>query len=250
MVPKPFRFLDLPPEIRKTIYDLWIPSVLHVSMGFRGVRLQHFELTHDGLFFQAISFRPFFLNRQFYQEFCHALFTRATWSFSSADLLPKVLARMPPTIRSRIRHISLRLTAQGTLERETPIREDNDRMAIMTFQMCQRVLRTMPLLQTLIVNINLSDFHCRENNHLTKNLARGDREAVKIAANCVADFTWEGLQTRVPFCASNLTGDFMDTLRLRCGEANVKVVWKHKDRYAGQMVDVVVSQCPVEGMVT
>ena len=99
----------------------------------------------------------------------------------------------------------------------------------------------MNQLQTLLIYINLADFgYVRAN-------PRTAFPANTIAANCVADFTWEGLETRVPFAKSVLDKEFIRTLKLRCGEANVSLVPKADDRYAGQMVDVVVSQCAVVG---
>jgi hypothetical protein len=240
---QPFRFLDLPAEIRNIIYDLWIPPVLHASLGGRGIRLGYFEEASGAAYFQTLFLCPFFLNRQFYQEFCYALVARSTWSFSSADLLPKVLGRLLPSTRDRIRHISVRLTAHSTNETSTAQRESNNRLAISAFHLAQRHLRHMNQLQTLVIYINLSDFGCRVNTPGTRK--RGRDTAIVLAANCVADFTWEGLQTRVPFVESNLTAEFLDTLRRRCGDANVSLVVKGKHHYAGQMVDVVISQCAV-----
>jgi hypothetical protein len=242
---QPFRFLDLPPEIRRTIYDLWIPSILHVSLGSKGIRLQYFAERCGALYFLAITIRPFFLNRQLYQEFCHALFARSTWCFSSADLLNNVFGRLPKLTRSRVRHISICLTGQGTKESSTEARASNDRLAIGAFQQAQRNLRQLDNLQTLVVSINLADFRCRPGDPTTSSLARNKGVANRLAANCVADFTWDGLQTRVPFAESNLSTEFTETLKQRCGEANVSLQRKYKDRYAGQMVDVVVSQCTV-----
>jgi hypothetical protein len=103
----------------------------------------------------------------------------------------------------------------------------------------------MKQLQTLVININLAEFSCRDSWSSTKNLAHDRNTAYTLAAYCVADFAWEGLQTRVPFAESNLSKRFTDVLRKRCGCANVSVVQRHKDRYAGQLVDVVISQCAV-----
>lgn len=100
-------------------------------------------------------------------------------------------------------------------------------------------------LQTLGLSINLADFRRTKSDSLTRNLAPETGTANILAANCVADFTWDGLQTWVPFAQSNLSREFMDTLRRRCGDANVSLVLKHKDRYAGQMVDVIISQSTV-----
>ncbi len=237
-----FRFLDLPGEIRKTIYDLWIPTVLHISLGFKGIRLQYFSETEEGLCFQTISIRPFFLNRQLYQEFCYALFARSTWCFSSADLLVKVFSRLPNPTKDRIRHVSMRLAAEGSKDTPGPGRESSGTIGIGALQLSQCLLRQMNQLQTLALNINLPDFLHRDRYSSTRISARGYGTATILAANCVADFAWEGLQTRIPFAASDLFQPFTDTLKRRCGDANVSVVLKHKDRYARQMVDVVISQ--------
>lgn len=241
---QPFRFLDLPAEIRRIIYDLWIPNVLHVSTGFKGVRLQHFIEAPQGLSFQSISIHPFFLNKQFYQEFCHALFARTTWTFSSTYLLDRIFECLPKPPIDRIRHISVRLTSLFNNAASVQ-RSDHGILETSALRLAQRHLREMTHLQTLVININLVDFRCCSLNQLTKKFAQANGRATRLAANCVADFTWEGLQTRVPFAASNLTHDFVEILKRRCGEANVAVVEKHKDRYAGQMVDVVISQCKV-----
>jgi hypothetical protein len=239
----PFGFLDLPAEIRTTIYNLWIPSVLHVSLGLRGIRLLHFADTSESFSFQAVSIRPFFLNRQFYHEFCHALFTRSTWCFSSAKLLAKALPRLPTPTRDRIRHVSMRLfdpddTSAGC--------ESKDPLTPIGFYYAQRLLRKMKQLQTLVININLAEFSSRDSwSSSTRNLAHKTNTAYTLAAHCVADFAWEGLRTRIPFAESDLSTRFTDVLSKRCGWANVSVVRRHKDRYAGQLVDVVISQCAV-----
>ncbi len=245
---QPFRFLDLPAEIRKTIYDLWTPTVLHASLGCRGIRLGYFEEVGGNPYYQAICLHLFFLNRQFYQEFYYALFVRSTWHFSSADLLPKVLGRLPSSTRSMIRHVSVHLTAPCVKETSMAARELQDRLAIGAFQRAQLYLRHMTHLQTLVLNINLTDFRCRGAHHGARILARDDdnsnnNTAGVLMANCVADFTWQGLRTRVPFIESHLSLGFLDTLRQRCGEANVSLVLRGKHRYAGQMVDVVIAQC-------
>ncbi len=97
----------------------------------------------------------------------------------------------------------------------------------------------MKQLQTLLIYIHLYDFGYIRANPWTAIPAN------TIAANCVSDFTWGGLETRVPFAKSLLDHEFVRTLKLRCGEANVSLVHKPEDRYAGQMVDVVISQCVV-----
>ena len=239
---QPFRFLDLPPEIRETIYDLWIPSVLHVSLGCRGIRLGYFMEAFGSISFQTLSCTHlFFLNRQFYDEFCHALFTRSTWCFSSTNLLVKAFKRLPKPTRDRIRHVSMRLTGQFVEQPSIPSTSSDDGLSLVGFQTAQRHLRQMKELQTLVFSINLVDFGCRSN--LTRTINKDP--AIVLAANCVADFTWEGVETRVPFVQSALPEEFVEMLRRRCGEANVSLVLKHKERYAGQMVDVVISQCAV-----
>lgn len=239
---QPFRFLDLPAEIRETIYDLWIPTVLHVSLGLRGVRLQHFSETKEGLCFQAISISPFLLNRQFYQEFLHALFVRSTWCFSSANLLIKVLRRIPKSMSDLIRHVSMRMITQGSIHPSTCTDTSNVALTYYPFQAALHHLRHMHHLQTLSININFADYTFKSSGPYAGNNP-GDRASpYVIAANCVGEFTWVGLKTRIPFSLNNLPREFMHTLQARCGETNVSLVMKHKDRYAGQMVDIVI--CP------
>jgi hypothetical protein len=242
---QPFRFLDLPPEIRKLVYELWLPAVLHVSLGSTGVRLQHFVENSAGLDFQAISFHSFFLNREIYQEVRYALFARSTWCFSSVELLSEVLSRLSESAKDRIRHISMRFVTQGTWWKLTPGGSLTEGMAVSAFRLAQDRLRHMKQLQTLVVHMNLSDFRCGGESPAYAIPSRDDGTVHRLAANCVADFTWDGLQTRVPFAESNLSIVFMTTLVHRCGEANVSLVRKHRDRYAGQLIDVVISQCTV-----
>lgn len=232
----PFRFLDLPAEIRESIYDIWIPTILHVSLGLRGVRLQYFRETAGSLCFLTISIRPFFLNRQFYQEFCHTLFLRSTWCFSSANLLAQVFDRIPKWTAERIRHVSMRLISQSTRETLPSTHGDLGKVPPSPFTLARCGLGKMSQLQTLCINLNLADFACKAPIR-----ARDNRFACAFAANRVADFTRVGVQTRVPFVQANLPSEFMNMLRARCGDGSVSVVLKHHDRYAGQMVDVVIS---------
>lgn len=238
---QPFRFLDLPAEIRRYIYDLWIPDTLHVSLGCRGIRLQYFAETREGFCFQVISPRPFFLSRQIYDEFCHALFARSTWSFSCANLLSKAFCRLHKFTTDRIRHVSIRLTADSSTVTRRPTRKSKKGSNFPAFEPAQ-LLRQMKQLQTLLIYINLTDFGCLVS---TRNSERENRATNICAASYVANFTWDGLQTRVPFAESDLTPDFIRTLKAHCGDGNVSSVPKHKDRYAGQMVDIVISPCTV-----
>lgn len=238
-----FPFLDLPAEIRRYVYDLWIPIFFHVSTGRGRVRLQYFTETLQGLLFETFSVSPFVLNRQFYQEFWHSLFARSTWSFSNPGLLLTAFRTLSTNsvVVDRIRHVSIRL---GEYSKMSPSRSrsncpSDDNATIFSFRRARQTLLHMKQLQTLLVYLNLSDFgYVRAN-------PRTAIPANTVAANCVADFTWAGLETRVPFAKSVLDNEFIRTLRLRCGDANVSLVPKAEDRYAGQMVDVVVSQCAV-----
>lgn len=238
----PFRFLDLPAEIREIIYDLWIPTVLHVSLGLRGIRLQHFSETREGLCFQAISISPFLLNRQFYQEFRHALFVRSTWCFSSANLLAKVFSRIPKSTSDMIRHVSMRMITQGSRNTSASTGDLSVALTYSPFRAALHYLRQMQHLQTLLININFSDFTFKDSDPYNGNHFRDCGSPFTIAAYCVGEFTWVGLETRIPFSQNNLPKEFMHTLQARCGTTNVSLVMKHKDRYAGQMVDVVI--CP------
>lgn len=239
---KPFRFFDLPPELRSTIYRLWIPSTLHISLGFPGIRLGYFhEEPHSGqISFQTLNCAQlFYLNRQFHHEFCHVFFSRATWSFSSTNLLVQALGRLPIPTRDRIRHISVRLS--GCLVDQSPLFPSdlsNDGTPLVWLARAQRHLRQMKELQSLVIIIQLVAFSGR--SHLASSL--GYDPAGFWAANIVADFSWEGLETRIPFVQSALPAEFVETLKGRCGQANVSVMLKHHERYAGQMVDVVISQ--------
>ncbi|ERF69416.1 hypothetical protein EPUS_05961 [Endocarpon pusillum Z07020] len=238
---QPFRFLDLPAEIRRYIYDLWIPSFLHVSTGCGRVRLQYFTDTREGLIFQTLSVRPFFLNRQFYHEFWYSLFARTTWCFSNPDLLLSALECLSNPMVDRIRHVSVRLGEYGRWPKVRSNTPSKDRSHSFDFRSAVQTLRHMDQLQTLLIYINLADFGYVRANPWTA------LPANTIAANCVADFTWSGLVTRVPFARSVLDQEFIRTLKFRCGEASVSLVPKPEDRYAGQMVDVVISQCAVVG---
>ena len=95
----------------------------------------------------------------------------------------------------------------------------------------------MDQLRTLLIYINLSDFGFSPSAPPGENLA-----ANVLAATHVVNVTWTGLQTKVPFAASDLSKDFLQQLNRFCGAANVSVVPKREDRYAGQMVDVVISR--------
>ncbi len=107
------------------------------------------------------------------------------------------------------------------------------------FRGARQILLHMKQLQTLLVYLQLSDFGYRHADPRTAISAN------TVAANTVADFTWAGLETRVPFAKSELDREFVRTLKLRCGDANVSLVPRVEDRYAGPMVDVVISQFAV-----
>ncbi len=160
---QPFRFLDLPPGIRETIYDLWIPGKLHVSLGRRGIRLEYFMETLGSISFQILTCTQFFLNRQFYDEFCHALFTRSTWYYSSTTLLVDAFVRLPKSTRDQIRHLSLRLTEQSVEKSPIPPEPSHDGSPVAAFETTQWYLRQMKGLQTLFLNINLIDFGHKTN---------------------------------------------------------------------------------------
>ncbi len=238
---QPFRFFDLPFEIRCYIFELWIPSFLHVTTGFGKVRLQYFTETQQGLLFGTFSIRPFFLSRMFYQEFWYAVFIRSTWSFSYPGLLLTAFRTLSKSTVDGIRHVSIRLGEYSKLSPSGSTGTCEDCSTVSAFGRARQILRNMKQLQTLLIYLHLSDFGyvlARPPTAIT---------ASTLAANCVADFTWGGLKTRVPFAKSVLTKEFLRTLKLRCGEANVSLVAKAEDRYAGPMVDVVISQRAVLG---
>ncbi len=236
-----FRFFDLPAEIRRYIYTLWIPPSLHVSTGPGRVRLQHFTETRQGLVFASFSIRPFFLNQQFYHEFWYAVFARSTWSFSYPSLLLPSFRALSAATVDRIRRVSIRLGEYGDLATSSSCSTgiSKDRSMAFAFRRARQILLHMKQLQTLLIYLHLSDFGYRQTDPRTA------LPANTLAANCVADFTWAGLETRIPFAKSELGREFVRTLKLRCGDANVSLVPKAEDRYAGPMLDVVISQCAV-----
>jgi hypothetical protein len=238
-----FPFLSLPAELRCRIYFYaFVPESVRFSLLDNGISMYSFSTSRElhpqsgspwanqeGFSTVPVSLSNFVISRQLWSEISDLFYTNTVCTFGSVEMAGRCLLDMSHESRSKIQKIAF--TVSYLKLGDFWIRPGKD---------LEKILKKLPGLRLLTIQVRLEAFHTSKSSWEAAVKKRPEGETDKVAANWVHQFVWQGLETRLPFQESALSQYFLDEMKRLCGPKNVRVEPAGFDRYAGNLVDVVI----------
>lgn len=205
----------------------------------------HFLYSNDGLSVDVFSYSSLPITKQIYDELLFLLTHSTIWYFTSLQTAWQCMAGKTKEGRTcgfpqstsvgayndmtanKLRRLAIKMEGESSLPMERSTR-------------LQSQLKKMPNLKVLTLSLNFDAFMSQRNSW--DNLVTvKDYHSHRTAAAYVSAFTWEGLETKIAVQERNLSKRFMQELERLCGLHNIRVRRVGRDRYAGDLLEIVIS---------
>ncbi len=183
----------------------------------------------DGFSTVTVSLSRFMINTQLWYEISDLFYTHTVWTYPSVEVARTCLLGISDESRSKICKIAVTVSYEKL--GELAIRPGKD-LVLLLFK--------LPRLRVLTVQVRLEAFHTSKSSWEMAVHQRPSGETDQVAAKWIHQFVKQGLETRLPFQEKNLSRYFIDELKRLCGEKNVRLEPAGRDRYAGNLVHIVI----------
>ena len=186
----------------------------------------------------AFCFSTLPITKHIYEELVFLLKHSTIWYFASLQTAWQCIAGrtkegricgfMPNhPLTAHLRRLAIKMEGTNSLPMERSTR-------------LQSQLKKMPDLRALTLSLDFDAFMSQRNSWDSLVQVR-DYHSHKTAAAYVAAFTWEGMETKIAVQERNMSKRFMEELERLCGQNNTRVKRVGRDRYAGDLLEIVIS---------